>query len=236
MAFAARWRTVLGGLGWEALPGAQNVQPCRDAAKAAAYATAPAAVYEAVGIGTKTARNPRAGMTAFDILRGAVSESGVGDLGMIARWCEYVAAVKGRKQTTVSRGLTLSEDSVLLEESEQPEVDVLAQLGAATVSELDRGRLVPGLLEAVEDYAGDPDAAREVARVFLSGLRARDWWVVWPPLPEPPPPPDPGPPAPWVGPPPRPPPPANWCSPFTAEGRSWRKITAADKAVLVTLA
>jgi len=232
-ALAARWRTVLGGLGWEALSGGQDVQACRDAERAARYATCPAAVYESVGVATKTGGG-RAGLTAFDLLRAAVPAEGEADPAAVARWCEYVAAVKGKRQTTVSRGLTLSEDRVLLEESVAPVVDTLAQLGGNTVMELDRRRLGPDLLEAVEACAGDPDGVRDVVHAFLSGLRSRDWWLVWPPAPEPEPLPDPGPGVPWVGPPPAPPPPG-WSSPFTAEDRVWRKVTAADRVVLAGL-
>ena len=230
--FAVRWRESLAAVGFQALPGAQNVQECLDAEAAAAYATAPAAVYEALGIGTKTARSSRAGSTAFDLLRAAVPAVGVADPADVARWCEYVGAVKGRRQTTVSRGLSLSADDVLLEETELPVVDTLAQLGGNTVMELDRGRLGPDLLEAVEACAGDPDGVRDVVHAFLSGLRSRDWWLVWPPAPEPEPLPDSGPGVPWVGSPPAPPPPVGWCSPFTAEDRSWRKITSLDRAIL----
>ena len=232
-ALSARWRTVLGGLGWEALAGGQDVQACRNAEKAARYATCPAAVYESVGIATKTG-SARAGATAFDLLRAAVPAEGELDPAAVARWCEYVAAVKGRRQTTVSRGLSLSEDAVLLEESVAPETDTLAGLGGESVAELDRTRRGPELLEAVEACAGDPEGAREVVRLFLRGLRARDWWIMSLPESEPPPLPDPGPGAPWVGPPP-PVLPPGWCSPFTAEDRVWRKITAEDRVVLAEL-
>lgn len=229
-ALAARWRSVLGALGYDALPGAQDVQPCRDAAQAAAYATTPAAVYEAVGIGTKTARNPRAGLTAFDLLRAAVPESGPGDSAMIARWCEYVAAVKGRRQTTVSRGLTLDDDKVLMDEEPMPEADCVAMLGAETISELDRARRVPELLEAVEFAAGDREAARRCAWAILGSLRARDWYLVQVQVSEPA-----ELPASTAGPSP-PLVPEAWSSPETAEGRVWRPMTGVDRAHLARLA
>lgn len=234
-AFAARWRRVMGGLGFEALPGAQDVQPCRDAMKAARYATSPAAVYEAVGIATKEGRNPRAGMTAFDLLRAAVPASGVADPRLTAKWCEYVAAVKGRRQTTVSRGLSLSEDAVLLEEEPDDRLwDPVAQLGRDAVAEIDRARLGPDLLEAVEAAAGDPEAARAVARRILGGLAARDWWIVqWRALPEP----EPLPCLAWTGPPPVRPwqPPLGWSTPFSPDGRTWRPVTRRDREILVRL-
>lgn len=233
-AFAARWLESLERLGFQGLPGAQNVQECRDAGAAAAYATAPAAVYEAVGIGTKTARNPRAGQTAFDLLREAVPPHGVAPAAAVARWCEYVAAVKGRRQTTVSRGLSLDEDSVLLAVEEEPDVDTLAELGPDTLSELDRTRRGPELLEAVESARGRPVEGRQAAFLVLSGLRAWDWRILRPRPPEvartPPPPSVPmeRPPLPWA-------PPDGWLSPLT-HGRLWRRLTREDRGILARLA
>ena len=176
-AFAARWRTVVGNLGFEALAVGQDVQRCVNAAAAAAYATTPAAVYEAVGIGTKTARDARSGSTAFDLLRAAVPPDGDAEPAAIARWCEYVAAVKGRRQTTVSRGLTLAEDAELTECDEDGVVlsDVVADLGDDTVAELDRTRQTAELLEAVEHAGRDRSLRRLLALDVLSTLRATDW-------------------------------------------------------------
>lgn len=178
-AFAARWRRVVGNLGFEALPAAQDVQRCADSAAAAAYATTPAAVYEAVGIGSKVARNPLSGHTAFDLLRGAVPAEGAPDPAMTARWCEYMTATKGRKQVSVSRGLTLDPDLVLMEcaedEGNVPVVDVVAELGEQVVAELDRKRLTAPLLEAIELAGEDEPLRRLFARDILSGLRAKDW-------------------------------------------------------------
>lgn len=237
MSFAGRWREVLARVGFEALPGAQDVQKCRDAAAAAAYATAPAAVYEAVGIGAKTARNPRAGLTAFDLLRAAVPAEGDSDAGAVARWCEYVEAVKGRRQTTVSRGLTLDEDQVLLEQDEELQrvIDVLARLGQQAVSELDRARRVPQLLEAVEQAGPDPDAARDAVLAVLSSLRARDWFIVErqdlePEAPSPVPEPEVVPrPRPVAAPPPLPLPSDDWESPVSEDGRVKRRVTPEDR-------
>ena len=234
---AARWLESLERLGFQGLPGAQNVQQCRDAGAAAAYATAPAAVYEAVGIGTKTGRNPRAGQTAFDLLRAAVPVKSPADPTAIARWCEYVAAVKGKRQTTVSRGLSLDEDSVLIEIEEEPEVDTIAELGRDTIAELDRTRRGPELLEAVESAAGKPDEGRRAAFLVLSGLRAWDWRIVRPRPPEPvraPPSPLPSttmerPPRPWA-------PLEGWISPITKGGRLWRRVTREDRGILARLA
>lgn len=232
-AFADRWRQSLERLGFEALPGAQNVQECRDAGAAAAYATAPAAVYEAVGIGTKTARKGNAGATAFDLLRAAVPAKGLAAPDAVARWCEYVAAVKGKRQTTVSRGLSLDEDSVLLDEEPQPEVDALAEIGPDTLRELDRTRRGPELLEAVESAAGKPEAGRVAAFLVLSTLLACDWQILrrLPPVPPPAPPPASSPPLPspaWR-------PPVDWISPITPDGRVWRKITGPDRSILARL-
>lgn len=222
-AFAVRWREVLGRVGFQALPGAQDVQECRDAEAAARYATAPAAVYESVGIATKTGR-PGAGATAFDLLRGAVPVGGAPDPACVARWVEYVAATKGRRQTTVSRGLTLNEDAVLLDEEPEAPVDLIALLGPETVSELDRKRRAPELLEAVECAGDDLEARRTVAWAVLGSLRARDWCL-----------PRQGPPEPVRVPEPRPPEDL-WTSPETDEGRLWRRMTRGDRARLAQLA
>lgn len=228
-AVADRWREVLGRVGFQALPSAQDVQRCRDAEAAVAYATAPAAVYEAVGIGTKTGRDPRSGMTAFDLLRAAVPEKGEASPEAVARWVEYVTAVKGRKQTTVSRGLTLNEDAVLLDEEPEPELDAIVDLGGQTIAELDRTRRGPELLEAVEAAAGNPEAVRVVAWAVLGSLKAKDWSVI--PIRAPvvqPAAVDPPPPAVWASPP-------EWGSPLTPEGRVWRRMTVQDRAILARL-
>lgn len=183
-----RWRQQLGKIGFSSLPGGQDVQRCRDAAAAVAYATTPAAVYEAVGIAMKTARDATAGATAFDLLRAAVARDA--PASAVARWCEYVQAVHGRRQTTTSRGLTLSDDAEMLErhasEVEDSMVEVIATLGTKTVAELDRTRRMPALMDAVEAEAGSGSAARMVAGIFLSSLVARDWSLGGPePLPRP---------------------------------------------------
>ena len=234
--FAARWLESLERVGFQGLPGAQNVQACRDAEAAAAYATAPAAVYEALGIGTKTARNPRAGATAFDLLRAAVPSKGEATPAAIARWCEYVAAVKGKRQTTVSRGLSLDEDSVLLDEEPQPDADTLAEIGADTLAELDRTRRGPELLEAVESAQGRPQEGRMAAFLVLSTLRAVDWQIVRPRLPEAVRPPSSPPPS-TERPPPLWAPPEGWISPIAkGSDRLWRRMTREDRRILARLA
>ena len=176
-AFSARWITVLAGLGFTADALGQDVQECRDAAAAAAYATTPAAVYEATGIGTKTARRARAGATPFDILREAVPLKGAGDVKAMARWVEYVTAVKGRRQTTVSRGLTLDDDQVLMDVEPEAPVDAIATIGPETIHELDRTGRTAELLEGVEQ-ADSPGARRMVAWAVLGSLRVQDWHMI----------------------------------------------------------
>ncbi len=246
-AFAARWRTVVAGLGFQALPAAQDVQRCADAKAAAAYATTPAAVYESVGISTKTARSSRAGLTAFDLLRAAVPEHGQAEPAAVARWCEYLAAVRGRRQTTVSRGMSLDEDQLLLrgEDVEMPPSDKVAEMGAETIAELDRTRRTAELLEAVEEARDDRWMRRTLAHALLSELRSRDW-IVFDPVsvyddtePPPLPPPRPAfvssiPLATSFGfsPPPSRVPPPGWTSPVDPSGRVSRPMTPEDRAVL----
>lgn len=214
---AVRWRSMLSNLGFDALPQAQDVQECYDAEEAAAYAVAPAAVYEATSLATKKARKGNSGLTAFDILRAAVPETGEPDPAMVARWCEYVSAVKGRRQTTVSRGLTLDEDKVLIEIQEEEEAQLIAELGPETISELDRSRRLAELLEVVEESS--PSMRRDAAFLVLSTLRSRDWSIcrdidqtqrALPQLEE-------------------------WINPLTADDRLWRKMTDDDRENLIRL-
>ncbi len=222
---AVRWRSMLSNLGFDALPQAQDVQECHDAEEAAAYAVAPAAVYEATSLATKKARKGNSGLTAFDILRAAVPEKGEPDPAMVARWCEYIAAVKGRRQTTVSRGLTLDEDKVLIEIQEEEEAQLIAELGPETISELDRSRRLAELLEVVEESS--PSMRRDAAFLVLSTLRSGDWAICRE-----------------IEPIPKKRsvaeeysyrPPEEWISPITKEGRLWRKVTKEDRGILMEM-
>lgn len=237
-AIVARWQTVMSAVGWETSPDAQNATRCTDPVKAARYSVTPAAVYESVALAKKRSRNLKSGRTPFEILALAVADADA-DLWKgsrpVALWREYVQATKGRRQVTASRGITLIDDPLVDESG-----DVLAELGQATVAELDRERRMPELLEAVEVAAlerGWAGWTREAAREVLDTLQARDWRVTE--VGEPPRrrgPPEPLPFVPWV--PPVVPevfPPARWITPFSDDGRTWRKVTRADLAILVRM-
>ena len=238
-AVLARWRLVMGGLGWEASPHAQDARRCSNPAAAARYAVTPAAVYEAVALAKKRSRSARAGLTPFEVLGAAVADADAGEWAgsrPVALWREYVAATKGRRQATSSRGLTLVEPVL----ADDVVGDVVAVLGRQTLAELDQARRVPELLEAVEVAArGEgacPERTRESVREVLSTLAARDWWLTqpgWQPRRHGPPEPL----APYVPPPPAPPPfpPPCWVSPFLACGRTWRPVRKADLAILVRI-
>lgn len=202
----ARWQQAVARFGFEALPEGLDAQPCRDAVAAAKYATTPAAVYESVGMSMKEARNGRAGRTPFQLLEAAVA----GDAVSTARWTEYVLATKGRRQTTVSRGLTLRDDEDLLEE-EKPVLAEIAALGPDTISELDRTNRATELLELVES-APTADLARQAALLVLLTLVSRQWTILRDKPPERP-----------------------WASPLAPDGKLLRKMTAEDKRRLLAL-
>lgn len=171
-----RWRDALAALGMVTSGKAQDAQPCRDAVAAAKYATTPAACYETVAMAMKRARGAGSGRTPFELLEAAVG----GDARASALWREYVAATKGKRQVTVSRGLHLKEDAPDLEPVEEV---ALAELGQDTMRELDRRRLAAPLLDVAE---GPRDTVREAVRAFLVRLGTADWCVAEdspPPLP-----------------------------------------------------
>lgn len=179
-AFRDRWMSSLEKVGFEALPGGQDVQECRDVEKSVRYAVTPAAVKETLGSSMKTGR-PNKGLSAFDVLERAVE----GDAGFQARWCEYVEAMKGRRTITVSRDLSLAEDDELMpEETGIP----IADLGNETVRELDRTNRTVELLEAVEDASAvSVEAMKTVAWAILGSLVSRDWTIHARPPADPPP-------------------------------------------------
>lgn len=223
----ARWLEIIASLGGEALPGAQHFQKVNDPAKAARYAVSPAAVYESLALAMKRKRTGKCGRTPFEILSDAVADMDAGrreGSRWVSLWKEYVMAVKGRRQVTASRGMHLSEDEPENAE-EEDEPRTVAELGHATVIELDRTRTMADLLEAVE--AGeDPDAVEDAVRGVLERLKATDWHVVagWcePRTAEPEPSPAPGPEPPRELPRPR------WTLPSrpAQTGREWRQHAA----------
>lgn len=183
-----RWLTILRRKGFDALAKGQDVQRCDDAEAAAAYAVTPAATYEALAMALKRARGDGAGLTPFELLSRAVGDAelpGVSQARAQALWVEYVRAVRGRRQTSTSQGITLASDEVLLTEAEkearEDSVDV-AWMDGAVVAELDRRRLTIPLLEAVEDArVFGMEAMRRAASRVLDQLQEDGWSLFRPP-------------------------------------------------------
>lgn len=233
-----RWAEVLGRLGWEAAPDAQHAVRVDDPAAAAAYAVTPAAVYETLSLATKRSRTGKAGRTPFEILGQAVDDVQHGrrhESGSVMLWREYVAATKGKRQVTTSRGLHLRDDEEDVENRPADTSDHLAALGPDTIRELDRARAVVPLMELAEVVAAyGPDAVRDAVREVLVGLRATDWHIIPPVLSEvvwPVPEPEPDPASVWpsAAHPPLPLPSLDWQSPVSDDGRLWRRVTPDDR-------
>ena len=235
-----RWAEVLGGLGWEALPGAQHAVRVDDPAAAAAYAVTPAAVYETLSLATKRSRTGKSGRTPFEILGQAVDDVQHGrrhESASVMLWREYVAATKGKRQVTTSRGLSLRDDDEDVENRPVDTSDHLAELGGETVRELDRSRQMVPLLELVEVVVSyGPEAVRDAVREVLSSLRACDWSILPPAIPDVAPPVselDPAlPPWPVAAHPPLPLPSDGWESPLSDDGRVKRRVTPDDRVNL----
>ena len=232
-----RWADVLGALGWQAVPDAQHSVRVDDPAAAAAYAVTPAAVYETLSLATKRSRTGKAGKTPFEILGQAVDDAQHGrrhESRWVMLWREYVSATKGRRQVTTSRGLSLRDDEEDVENRPVDTSDHVAELGADTIRELDRSRGLVPLLELAEDVVSyGPDALREAVSEVLSGLRARDWAIIPPAIPDVVRPvfePDPAISLwPVVACPPLRLPPEGWESPLSDDGRVMRRVTHEDR-------
>ena len=171
----ARWRKKLVALGWDSVEAAQDCRCVDDPEKAAAYAVAPAAVYDPTAMAMKRARKDAGSRTPFEILEGANGTSKRDK----ALWVEYVQAVKGRQQVTCSKGLTfdLKKVNEANDENGYEPPDIIAGIGREAVNELDRAGMSAPLLDAVEARAGNPEGVREAAREILSQLASRDWRI-----------------------------------------------------------
>lgn len=168
----ARWRRKLSSIGWDSMESAQDHQRVDDPEKAAAYAVAPAAVYEPTAMAMKRARKDSGSRTPFEILSSAVGGNRR-DKGL---WVEYVKAVKGRQQATCSSGLSFEwmEPS---EETDRDPIDIVAGLSREALLEMDKKGLTAEMLDVVEDKAGDPAGVRSSLSEFLSKLETRAWRV-----------------------------------------------------------
>lgn len=173
-----QWIGSLSRLGMKAIPGAQHVIQANNPEAAARYAVTPAACYESVSLALKRARKGSSSRTPFEVLEAAAA----GDGRAFHLWREYVAAVKGRKQVNVSKGLFLKEPPE--DELEILDGQPIAEMGTGAMGELDRRRLSAPLLDAVEKAC--PEDRCDVARAFLRNLHARDW-AICRPLADPPP-------------------------------------------------
>ena len=114
------------------------------------------------------------GRTPFELMNDAVvdDENGRGDSQSVALWREYVRSVKGRRQVTTSRGLSLKDDEELRDEP----AEQIALLGPGTVLELDRRRMLPELLDAIE--TSKFIHPRVITERLLSTLNAKDWRIL----------------------------------------------------------
>lgn len=146
-----RWRAALEAEGLEALPQGLDARRADSPEAAAAYAVKPAAVYEAGALALKRSKGEGSGRTPFELLQAAVA----GDRRAVALWREYVAATKGVRQTTTSRGLKLSEAEELVDADEAAgEGEVVALLSGGALALLD-GAPLAELLDAAERSHGD---------------------------------------------------------------------------------
>lgn len=183
--FVTRWIKCLADQGFIALREAQDISKkidldtVRQAETITAYAGATARMPTAEAIGTAMKKSKTEGsFSPFEML----AKAAAGDAFFEARWKEYVAATKGRRQVTVSRGLKLSDDKDLTL------ADDVATLGPEAKEEIECSGMIPALLSAARCV--DLEERRVSVASVLSRLEAKDWRILEPKLPEPLPPPD----------------------------------------------
>lgn len=179
----ARWEAALADEGYSVVREVGiDLRPVRDAGdvlaayftKGATYATSPgAAAYEVTGSVTK--REGKGGCTPFELLRAAQG----GDERALARWWEYEAATKGRRQLTWSRGLrellrlgVELDDQAIVDEDEGG--DVVAYITGQDYSRLARDGWLGDVLEAAEIDDGGTVLRRLLRYLSVSCLHSDD--------------------------------------------------------------
>lgn len=172
-----RWMKALRSLGFEAEREAQDISmfsalSTEDAIaiveKITAYALATAKMLsaEALGMAVKRARHDGS-FSPFEILAKAES----GDRYFLHLWRQYVAATKGRRQVTTSRGLKLKPDAELALDA-----DNVAVLGDKARQEVEGSPLFGELIEAAT--IKDRDERRCAVALVLHQLQAEDWRIL----------------------------------------------------------
>lgn len=175
--FVQRWMKSLRSLGFEAERAAQDIsmftalsteEAIRTAEKITAYALATAKMptAEALGMAVKRARHDGS-FSPFEILAKAES----GDRYFLHLWRQYVAATKGRRQVTTSRGLKLKPDAELALDA-----DNVAVLGDKARQEVEGSPLFGELIEAAT--IKDRDERRCAVALVLHQLQAEDWRIL----------------------------------------------------------
>lgn len=178
--FVTRWMSCLRAEGFDALRSAQDissvnrlstVEEVQSAQTITAYAamTAQMPTAEAISVALKKSRKDGS-FTPFEIL----AKANNGDRYFVILWRKYVAATKGRRQVTTSRGLRLSPDEEL-----DLGVDDVALLGQKTRQEIEGTHLETELFKAASSCSIQ-ERRCAVALVLLK-CRADDWSIIPPP-------------------------------------------------------
>jgi len=184
--FVQRWLSCLRALGFDAQRAAQDIstiekptilQEIEAAETITAYAgmTAKMPTAEAIGMAMKRSRT-EGSFSPFEIL----AKANAGDKFFAVLWRQYVAATKGKRQVTTSRGLKLSPD----EELALADVDDIAVMDGAVREEVES---TPHLLADLLTAATTPKNERRCAvALVLARCRNTGWRIVTTP-PDPPP-------------------------------------------------